>query len=652
MKKIVIVPAVVLILIMMLPAQIDTFAFQAPARDEILWSSGYWAPPLTNNPTHWGPSWESKFMYEVLFDWNSLKTGDDRLVGFIGESMTWGDAGKTLTIKLRPEAKWSDGNQIVADDVVYTFWDLYAGEGGPLNSTFTKRLEGIEKVDDTTVKVTLKDAFKYSRSVYFQFVGRWQVLPSHIWPQIAADPDTNEGGLYLMTVNWLDPDFPEEYKVCSGMYIPHSVAVDNSWSLYERRDDWWGVGVLSPTLPVPKYIGMKAFPNNFAQSTEFISDGIDWFGGYVQSIDRVIEDNPSISTYYGQEAPYFASLSGMVEIVPNHLIYPLNQLWLRKAMAYAINRQDMIDIGASGYMEPARVTIMDDRSPVLADYYDESIQDEYAFDYNLTKAEDYMLQGCLDPATHSDPGDSNSPAVGKWYTKDTPAAQQTGLTDAWPLVPGFNVQVGPYGIESVLGWSDFTLHTTTFSLQMQQLGITINPSYPDYGGFVADSQNMDFDILLYGIGPGLMDRPLTIFNYYTGPAGQGVNTSGWYDPTYVTKVEQFEVAEPGSTQELSLASDLQEELAKNLPSIPLFANGYWYSYNTMYWINWPTEASGVMPPMAMWQFGNAGLMNQLVWSLQKGTGQKPTATTPWPLIIPLACALFVVLYLKKKKRKE
>ncbi|MFX1535191.1 MAG: ABC transporter substrate-binding protein [Promethearchaeota archaeon] len=649
-RKIMLISIVLLSLFMVVPAQTNIVAYTTnPERSEILWSSGYWAPPLTNNPAHWGVSWESKFMYEVLFDWNSIKTGEERLVGFIGQSIEWGDSGKTITIKLRPEAKWSDGTQINADDVVYTFWIVYAGPGGPLNATFTKRIEKMEAVDTTTVKVTLKDDFKYSRLVYFQFVGRWQIQPALVWSQMAADPLTNSGGLYLLTNNWLDDDFPEAYKVCSGMYKPHSVAIDNSWALYERRDDWWGKGVLTTDLPAPKYIGMKSFPNNFAQSTEFISDGIDWFGGFVQSMDRVIEDNPSISTYYGQEEPYFASLSGMVEIVPNHLRYPLSEKWLRQAIAYATNVRDMIDIGASGYLEPARVTYLDDRSSMLATLYDSSVNDQYAFTYNLTKADDLMETHCLSPTTPSDPNNPDSSPVGKWYTKDTPPDKRIGLTDAWPLVPGFNVKVGPFTMYSVLGWSDFTLHLTTFSMQMEQLGITINPSYPEYGSFVAHSQNMDFDLLLYGNGPGLMDRPLTIFNYFYGPAGQSVNTSGWYNPNYETLLEQFEVAEPGSAEELNLASQLQEEIAKNLPAIPLFANGYWYSYNTMYWINWPTEANQMMPPMAMWAFGNTGLMNQLVWSLKKGTGQKPTATTPWP-VIPVFFAFVVVVYLSKKKK--
>ena len=83
-----------------------------------------------------------------------------------------------------------------------------------------------------------------------------------------------------------------------------------------------------------------------------------------------------------------------------------------------------------------------------------------------------------------------------------------------------------------------------------------------------------------------------------------------------------------SDEEKELASKLQEEIARDLPSIPLFANGYWYSFNTQYWNGWPTENNNMMPPLAMWGFGSTGLMQQVLWSLNQNVGQTlPTFTS-------------------------
>ena len=94
-----------------------------------------------------------------------------------------------------------------------------------------------------------------------------------------------------------------------------------------------------------------------------------------------------------------------------------------------------------------------------------------------------------------------------------------------------------------------------------------------------------------------------------------------YEDNKPTKIETIVL----STQHAPEIS--QEEIARDLPSIPLFANGYWYSFNTQYWDGWPTEETNVMPPLAMWAFGSTGLLQQLLWSLNQNVGQTLPAVT-------------------------
>jgi peptide/nickel transport system substrate-binding protein len=310
-------------------------------------------------------------------------------------------------------------------------------------------------------------------------------------------------------------------------------------------------------------------------------------------------------------------------------------------MAYSLNIQDMIDIGVSGYLEQARVGRIDDRSPLLADLYDPSVEETYGFSYDLQKAKDIMNEHAIQ-------------VDGVWYTKDTPTEWQDEYDDALPSTTGYNVKIGPYTIETPNGWSDFELHIETFQLQMEDLGIEINLETPEYSEFVGDSQSMNFELMLYGLGPGLLDSALTNFNYFYGPEGRGVNTTGWYNPDYVQLISQFETTVQGSEEEKNIAYQLQEEIAKGLPSIPLFGNGYWYSYNTEYWVGWPTEEANVMPPMAMWAFGTTGLMNQLLWSLEANTGQSPAQSNDANSIpaVVLMFSFVVMVTLKRKSRKH
>ena len=93
--------------------------------------------------------------------------------GVLAKSVRGDETGKVWTLKLRENLKWSDGEPINADDVIYTI-DL-------LNDTSAKTAikadfsrTKVEKIDDLTVKFTLP-------SVYIDFMDtlEFPLLPAH-----------------------------------------------------------------------------------------------------------------------------------------------------------------------------------------------------------------------------------------------------------------------------------------------------------------------------------------------------------------------------------------------------------------------------------------------------------------------------------------
>jgi peptide/nickel transport system substrate-binding protein len=58
-------------------------------------------------------------IYEPLFFFNQLSS--DPATGLIGDSYEYSADGKTLTVKIKPDLKWNDGEPLTADDVVFTF---------------------------------------------------------------------------------------------------------------------------------------------------------------------------------------------------------------------------------------------------------------------------------------------------------------------------------------------------------------------------------------------------------------------------------------------------------------------------------------------------------------------------------------------------
>ncbi|MHA2243841.1 MAG: ABC transporter substrate-binding protein [Candidatus Hodarchaeales archaeon] len=617
-------------------------------RDEIVWSSGYWAGPTNWNPYWWdGKAWGEFFMYMPLFDIN-YETGE--LLGFIGETFEWTNE-TTMTITLRPEAEWSDGTPITADDVIFTWGFLLAGAQGSI----AERVASYEKVSATEFIIHVKPEYPYSKVLFDHLLGNCDrvIGAKHVWMEIydwMDDKDMNDSvdftdtGWDTVSItadwafknNWLDDSFfpngsafPDRWKVASGPYVPFEVSETLDRQVYIRDDSWWGNDVWN--APRPKYVGQLHYPNNFQVNQAFANDEQDWYGGYYPRIWELIEDNPNILTWTQNEEPYFLPISGMVELVPNHLRFPFNQEWLREALAYAIDAYDMSEVAASGYLQRARQGYVDDRSPTQSHVYDSAIQAEYGIDFNITKSLEILDENCFELG-------------GAWYTDDVPAAS-VGMVgydnvtiadevtddDGWGIdgyVNGsMNVKLGGWDILTVYGWSDSMLQSTLLSDYFTNtISISVTPAFIEYGTYMTKQQGMDFSLLNWVMGFGSNGRPWSELGKFIGDAGNWVNFSAWYNPQFAALHEEWETIDPTNvTGEKLIASMMQELLADEIPAIPISPNGYWMVYNTKYWRGWPNIDDNWIHVCAPWMTSQIG--TQLLYILNLIPADEDTTPT-------------------------
>jgi len=94
---------------------------------------------------------------DMVFDSLMTRAADepDAVYGLIAESAEVAGDGKAVTFHLRPEAKFSDGTQVTADDVVFSF-DVLKEKGHPLFHQMLRDVEKAEAVDAGTVRYTFK----------------------------------------------------------------------------------------------------------------------------------------------------------------------------------------------------------------------------------------------------------------------------------------------------------------------------------------------------------------------------------------------------------------------------------------------------------------------------------------------------------------
>ncbi len=84
--------------------------------------------------------------------------------------------GKTVTLKLRDDVKWSDGQALTADDYVFTFTMIMSEKNTPLGRyPYDTYVDSVVAQDPTTVVINLKEPFAAWLTTLFYYI-----LPKHI----------------------------------------------------------------------------------------------------------------------------------------------------------------------------------------------------------------------------------------------------------------------------------------------------------------------------------------------------------------------------------------------------------------------------------------------------------------------------------------
>jgi len=88
---------------------------------------------------------------------------------------------KTITYKLREDAKWSDGQPITADDYVFT-WQMIMSDKNKVQTRnpFDPYVDKVEAKDKTTLVVTFNEPFAPWQAKVFSNNNQTNVIPKHI----------------------------------------------------------------------------------------------------------------------------------------------------------------------------------------------------------------------------------------------------------------------------------------------------------------------------------------------------------------------------------------------------------------------------------------------------------------------------------------
>lgn len=276
--------------------------------------------PLTDNNNPYISSSASAslgyryMIYEPLVMMNMVKPTDPGKP-WLATAWNWSNNFSTLTLTVRPNVKWSDGQPMTPDDVAFTYLELkkYAA----LNTNALPITDATVSGDKVTV------TFDSSQFVnQYKALTQVVVIPKHVWSTM-SDPTTD-------TV---------QNPVGTGPYTMKSFT--SQTVILDERSTYW------QALPKVKEIRYTSYNDNTAQTTALATGAAEWSFVFI----------PNAKAVYQSKDPahyqlWFPPTLGVHGLWFNTTKAPMDNPALRRAISMVINRTDIFNEGEAGYFYP------------------------------------------------------------------------------------------------------------------------------------------------------------------------------------------------------------------------------------------------------------------------------------------------------------
>ncbi len=488
-------------------------------------------------------------IYEPMMIYNTVK---GELTPWLATKYVWSADNKMLTFTLRSDVKWSDGQPFTATDVAYTF-NLFKnttglqGPGGQAMNGATAYVDTATAPDATTVVFNFKTVFTPG---LYDIVAQ-NIVPEHIWKDI-KDPvkDTNENPVGTGPFTQVTVFQPQVFQV-------------------EKNPNYW-----QPGKPLIQGFRQPAYPGNDQANLATVNGENDYAANFIPDIEKVyVSKNPANYGYW------FPSVGATVMLYLNTTKKPFDDVNVRKAISYAIDRAQIVKVAMYDYTKPSDVTGLSEAYP----------------NYKVA-----------DPSK-----------LGDWTTMNVDKANQ--MLDTAGLKKGSNgIRTGAdgkpltYEINVVSGWTDWVSSVQIIAQNLKAIGIDASVKPYDYSTWYDRVSKGNFDISI-----GWSSGGATPYNYYRDQMSkrsfQEIGTaSGANWQRYVsTKGDDLLTQIAGTSdaaKQKDIAAQLQQIFADEAPALPLFPGPEWYEYNTTRFTGFPTKDD----PYAVGSFFNQGTPEQLI----------------------------------------
>jgi peptide/nickel transport system substrate-binding protein len=492
-----------------------------------LWSCGF-------SPYNADVNFQSiGFIYEPLLFINSLKSTDPP-TPWLASSYKFTQSDRVLTFTIRKGVKWSDGQPLTAADVAYTFTLMKAHPALDLNALWSV-LTSVKQVGADNVVFTFKTpAVPY----LFYVADQTGIVPQHIWSTI-ANP-----------VNYSDSK-----PVGTGPFVMQKCTGQNVH--YVKNPTYWQKG-----LPKIDAVDYPAFTSNDTANT-YLATGQAQYGS--QFI-------PNIEKFYLSKSPnhhdWFPPVTS-VSIFINQTVAPMNDVAVRKALAYCVDRQRVSQIGEYGYEPPANQTGI--TTPTFSSWLDPSEASQATYTYDPAKAMSIL----------------------------TAAGYHKG-SDGIFVSPGGKKLA--FSIINISDYSDWVASLQVVQQGIKACGMSLSVENQADNDFDNNLFNGKFQLAYYDEtgGPSpYYELRQWLYGPNSAPIGKpaGSNYERYHNPAVDTLINQY-AATTSSAQQHQIVDQLEQYMLKDVPVIPVTEQVDFYQYDTTSFTGWDSPSDPIALPSA------------------------------------------------------
>ncbi|MBB3113276.1 peptide/nickel transport system substrate-binding protein [Paenibacillus phyllosphaerae] len=453
------------------------------------------------------------FLYANLYDYNR---GGDIVAepwSLAAELPAVSEDGLTYTIKLKVEAKWNDGTPVTADDVIFTFDTIRNPESASPGISSYDKIDTMTKIDAQTVAIKLKQI--YSPFLYSLPVA---IAPAHVLkdvplPELQKNPYGSDPAKTVTNGPWKWT----EWK--NGQYIT-----------LDADPNYWG-----SKKPHIQKITYKIYADQNTEIQALIKGDVDLTQAVPLPMLETVKANEGLNVILAPGPQYEYLAFNFKDDNFASKVSPFKGMKTRQAVAYAINRQGMVD--------------------------------------NILKGTGTPLNAPFLPGTWADPGDAATA-----YNYDAEKAKALLAEDGW--VAGSDGILAKDGVKF-----SFELQYNAGNSRREQVAAVIQQNLKDVG-IEVKTKAIDFAAWIdQNVTPGKFEAILlswslnspdpssneSIFSSaYFPPAGQNV---GWYKNEKLDKlwIDGYSTADQAKRKEIY--AEAGKEISTDLPYVFLYQYG-------------------------------------------------------------------------------